>query len=55
MTLAEIAEAVGLAPSSVGDLAIGRSSEPRGEPAVKLHALHLARCPAQAPAAVVNG
>lgn len=44
MTLAEIGNAVGLATSTVGDLANGRSASPRGEAALKLHALHENTC-----------
>lgn len=43
MTYAEIAEAAGMAPSSVGDLATGRSKSPRGDSAILLHQLHAAR------------
>jgi len=39
-TLAAIGEAVGLATSSVGDLAVGRNLEPKGDAALKLHELH---------------
>lgn len=46
MTLAEIATEVGLSTSSVGDLASGRSSSPRGEAAMRLHDLHKTRCKA---------
>lgn len=44
LTLAEIAERIGLTPSAVGDLATGRTEEPRGDAAVKLHELHRERC-----------
>ena len=44
LTLAEIGELVGLATSSVGDLATGRTESPRGEAALKLHDLHRQRC-----------
>jgi transcriptional regulator with XRE-family HTH domain len=40
MTLAEIGEQTGLATSTVGDLASGRSSSPRGDAALRLHSLH---------------
>lgn len=40
MTLAEIGQQTGLATSTVGDLANGRSSSPRGDAALKLHLLH---------------
>lgn len=44
MTLAQIGEEIGLATSSVGDLANGYSESPRGDAALKLHALHEAKC-----------
>lgn len=44
LTLLQIGTLTGLAPSTVGDLATGRSASPRGEAAVKLHELHLDRC-----------
>lgn len=44
MTYAEIADAVGAAPSTIGDLASGRSRSPRGDLAIRLHGLHVARC-----------
>lgn len=50
MTLAEIASEIGLATSSVGDIANGRSVAPRGEAALKLHELHRSRCRKQAKA-----
>jgi transcriptional regulator with XRE-family HTH domain len=40
MTLKQIGESVGLSTSSVSDIANDRSSEPRGDAAVKLHELH---------------
>lgn len=43
MTYADIGDAIGLAPSTVGDLASGRSKSPRGDAAVKLSELHSAR------------
>lgn len=43
MTYAEIGEATGLAGSTVGDLASGRSKSPRGDAALKLHHLHALR------------
>lgn len=49
MTYAEIGEAAGTAGSTIGDLASGRSKSPRGNAAIKLHALHSLR---QAPSAV---
>lgn len=45
MTYAEIGVAIGLAPSTVGDLACGRYRSPRGDAAVALAALHSQRCP----------
>lgn len=47
LTLAEIGEKVGLATSSVGDLANGWSESPRGEAALKLDKLHRDMCPAE--------
>lgn len=47
MTLAEIGVKVGLATSTVGDLANGRSESPRGEAALKLDVLHRALCPVE--------
>lgn len=43
MTYAEIGEAAGVAGSTVGDLATGRSKSPRGDAALKLHHLHALR------------
>lgn len=43
MTYAEIGELAGIAGSTVGDLATGRSKSPRGNAAVQLHALHVER------------
>lgn len=43
MTYAEIGEHVGVAGSTIGDLATGRSKSPRGNAAVKLFALHADR------------
>ena len=40
MTYAEIADAVGCAGSTIGDLATGRSKSPRADTAIKLLALH---------------
>jgi len=40
MTLSEIGGAIGLAASSVSDIEMGRTTEPKGEAAVKLHELH---------------
>jgi hypothetical protein len=42
MTLAEIGSQIGLAPSSVSDIETGRSLEPKGDAAVRLHELHKA-------------
>lgn len=39
-TLAQIGEAVGLSPGAVSDIEQGRTAEPRGMAAVKLHDLH---------------
>lgn len=49
MTYAEIADAVGAPPSTIGDLASGRSKSPRGDLAIRLHGLHVARCGNGAP------
>ena len=43
-TLQEIGEAIGLTVGGVGDLAVGRNEAPRGDAAIKLHALHLKHC-----------
>ncbi len=43
LTYADIGERIGLAPSTVGDLATGRSKSPRGEAAIRLHDLHRER------------
>lgn len=47
MTLSEIANLIGLATSSVGDLATGRTESPRGAAALKLDQLHRSRCEEQ--------
>lgn len=44
MTLAEIGESIGMATSSVSDVANGYTKEPGGNAALKLHELHLERC-----------
>jgi transcriptional regulator with XRE-family HTH domain len=44
MTLAEIGTEIGIATSSVSDIATGRTKEPGGDAALKLHSLHLVRC-----------
>lgn len=44
MTFSEIGEQVGLATSSIGDLANGYTTSPRGDAAVKLHLLHVEKC-----------
>lgn len=51
LTFAEIGALVGLATSSIGDIATGRSGSPRGEAAIRLHELHRRRC-ARAPGAL---
>ena len=43
LTYADIGERIGLAPSTVGDLATGRSKSPRGEAAIRLNDLHRER------------
>lgn len=43
MTYAQIGEAAGIAGSTVGDLASGRSKSPRGDAALKLLQLHAER------------
>lgn len=45
MLQSEIGDAIGLAVSSVSDLANERTKEPRGDAAMKLHELHTQRCP----------
>lgn len=45
MTLAEIGAEVGLAPSTVSDIEQGRTKEPRGDSALRLHELHKSRVP----------
>ena len=44
MTYAAIAEAVNSKVSTIGDIATGRSTEPRGMTAVLLMRLHQKRC-----------
>jgi IS30 family transposase len=44
LSLVEIAHLIGVAPSTVGDLKSERSSEPRGEAALKLDSLHRRKC-----------
>ena len=44
LTLSDIAEEIGIATSSVGDIATGRTKEPGGDAALKLYALHKKRC-----------
>lgn len=44
LTLAEIGGEIGLAVSSVSDLANGRTRAPGGDAAVKLQFLHASRC-----------
>ena len=44
LTLAEIALQAGVAPSTIGDLATGRTDSPRGETALKLDQLHRDKC-----------
>lgn len=44
MTYAQIGAAIGLAPSTVGDLAAGRYKSPRGDAAMALAKLHAERC-----------
>lgn len=48
LTYREIGAAIGLSVSSVSDIANGHTNEPSGLAAVKLHALHLERCPTKA-------
>jgi transcriptional regulator with XRE-family HTH domain len=45
MTQQEIGEHIGLATSTVSDIANERSKAPGGEAAIKLHELHIIRCP----------
>jgi hypothetical protein len=51
LTCVAIAEQVGIAPSTIGDLKSGRSASPRGEAALRLDALHRLRCSKEAAAA----
>ncbi|MBS0364929.1 MAG: helix-turn-helix transcriptional regulator [Proteobacteria bacterium] len=44
LSYAEIATLTDVAPSTIGDLATGRSACPRGDAALKLHELHQQRC-----------
>lgn len=44
MTLSEIGQLVGLAPSSVSDIELKRTAEPRGDAALRLNELHKSRC-----------
>lgn len=44
LTLSAIGSEVGLATSTIGDLANGRSESPRGDAAIKLHALYERVC-----------
>lgn len=44
LTLAQIGERTGLAPSSVSDIEQGRSESPRGDAAILLHELHKELC-----------
>ena len=44
MTLAEIGEHIGLSTMAVCDLGNGHTKSPRGDAALKLHALHAERC-----------
>lgn len=45
MTQKEIGEHIGLATSTVSDIVNGWSKAPGGEAAIKLHELHIIRCP----------
>lgn len=49
MTLAEIGSLIGLATSTVGDLANGRIKAPNGDSALKLLELHRDRVPSEPP------
>lgn len=44
MTYAAIGEAIGMATSSVSDIANGHTKEPGGDAALKLHELHRSKC-----------
>ena len=44
MTLTAIGEAIGLTPGAVSDVKQGRTSNPRGMAAVRLHQLHAEKC-----------
>jgi transcriptional regulator with XRE-family HTH domain len=52
MTLREIAEQIGMSPSSVSDLEQGRHESPRGDAALRLDALYWLRA---APSEVLKG
>lgn len=49
MKQSEIGAEVGLATSTISDLANGRTKAPGGEAAIKLHELHQKRCTAATP------
>lgn len=49
MTLREIAEQIGMSPSSVSDLEQGRHESPRGDAALRLDALYRLRVASTAP------
>jgi transcriptional regulator with XRE-family HTH domain len=51
MTLREIAEQIGMSPSSVSDLEQGRHESPRGDAALRLDALYRLRATSTAPLA----
>lgn len=59
MTYAQIAAAIHLAPSTVGDLAKGKYRQPRADAAIRLAELHASRFPAKPtaiePDTVANG
>lgn len=44
LTQREIGEMVGLSTSAISDIANGRTAEPGGTAAIKLHTLHFERC-----------
>ena len=43
-TYQQIGDFIGLSKSAIGDLATGRKTQPRGDAALKLDALHLQYC-----------
>lgn len=54
MTLEQIGEKVGLAVSTLSDLANERSKSPRGDAAIQLHTLHEQKCGTKRPRAAAG-